>query len=130
MRTVLEGYVANLGISKSAEFKAFAERYFVTPRLMEDPVGTKPITLGANGDSMEKDMAQLLDVPFMPIKGKMTAPPTFSLGNKAAMSFRLWADVDGRKLTIDIIETMTFNAEGKVTEQLAYWGVDNVTLLD
>jgi hypothetical protein len=25
---------------------------------------------------------------------------------------------------------MTFDAEGKVTEQLAYWGVDNVTLLD
>jgi hypothetical protein len=100
---VPEGYVANLGASKSAEFKALGERYFATPRRGEDPVGTKPITLGASG--MEKDMAQLFDVPFVPIKGEMTAPPTFSLGNKAAMSFRLWAEVDGRKLTIDIIES-------------------------
>lgn len=80
---------------------------------------------------MEKDFAQLMDVEFVPIRGEMTAPPSFSLGNKAAMAFRLWAEVAGRKkVMIDIIETMTFNEEGKVTEQVAFWGVDNVTLLD
>lgn len=60
----------------------------------------------------------------------MTSNPTFSLGNKGAMSFRLWAEVDGRNLIIDIIEVMEFNEDGKVIEQLAYWGADNVTLMD
>jgi steroid delta-isomerase len=129
MRTVLEGYVAALGVSNSAAFAEFAEKYLAMPRSMEDPIGTKPITL-TTGDNVMAEMGQLLDVPFTPIKAEMTSPPTFSLGNKGAFSFRLWAEVDGRNLSIDIIEVMAFNEDGKVIEQLAYWGVDNVTILD
>jgi hypothetical protein len=128
MRTVLEGYVAALG--HDAEFKTFSEMYLAIPRSGEDPVGTPPIVINGTGEDSLKSFAQLIDVPFKALKAEMTAPPTFSVGNKAAMSFRLWAEVDARRLMIDIIETMTFDAEGKVVEQYAYWGVENVTLLD
>ncbi len=76
------------------------------------------MTFTGDGDALG-EMGQLLDVPFTPIKAELTAPPTFSFGFRAAISFRLCADVDGRKLTIDIIEVMTFDEDGRVTEQLA-----------
>jgi steroid delta-isomerase len=130
MRTVMEGYVACLGATNADAFAVFTEKYLALPRHGEDPVGTKPIVFTGIGEESLADLAQLIDVPFIPVKAELTAPPTFSLTNKGAFSFRLWAEVDGRSLTIDIIEVMTFNDEGKVTEQFAYWGVDNVTLLD
>ncbi|MEU9352413.1 hypothetical protein AB0D65_15695 [Streptomyces griseoloalbus] len=58
-------------------------------------------------------MKQLLDVPFTPKKAELTAPISFSLGNKAAMAFKLWAEVDGRNISIDIIEVMTFDESGR-----------------
>lgn len=67
MRTVLEDYVAALGVSNSAEFAEFAEKYLGMPRYIEDPVGTKPITLTSGADVMS-EMGQLIDVPFTPIK--------------------------------------------------------------
>ena len=36
---------------------------------------------------------------------------------------------DGRTLTIDIIEVVTFDTDGRVIEQLAYKGEDNVQFL-
>jgi steroid delta-isomerase len=125
MRKVIEGYVANLN-----QFDpGYVESYLAVPRRGEDPVGTRPITITGEGDDVMSEMSQLLDVPFRPLKAEMTAPPTFSMGDKAAFSFRLWAEVDGRDLTIDIIEVVTFDEDGKIAEQLAYWGADNVTLL-
>jgi len=32
-------------------------------------------------------------------------------------------------LTIDIIEVVTFDEDGRVIEQLTYWGEDNVQFL-
>lgn len=130
MRDVLEGYVARLGASKADEFAAFSEKYLALPRGGQDPVGSKPLRFEEGKTDFFTETAAIYDVPFIPIKGEMTAPPTFSMTNQAAMSFRLWATVDGRDLTIDIIEVMTFNADGKIIDQMAYWGADNVTFLD
>jgi len=126
MRTLLKGHVSALG---QPEFADFVRAHLALPRTGEDPVGTKPMVITGDSEDPLGELGQLLDVPFTPIRAEMTAPPTFSFGNKAAMSFRLWARVDGRDLTIDIIEVVTFDLEGHIVEQLAYWGADNVTIL-
>jgi steroid delta-isomerase len=126
MRKAVEGYIANL----NQPDPEYSDTYLALPRGGQDPVGTRPITLRGDTEDLMAEMGQLLDVPFTALKAEMTAPPTFSMSNKAAFSFRLWAEVDGRRLTIDIIEVVTFNADGKIGEQLAYWGPDNVTILN
>jgi steroid delta-isomerase len=125
MREALEGYVANIGV----EDPEYAKTYFSSPRELSDPFGTKPMIIGDSASDALGQIGQLLDVPFTPVKAELTAPVSLSLGNKAAVPFRLWAEVDGRKLTIDIVDVMTFDNEGKICEILAFWGLDNVTFL-
>ncbi|PYY34430.1 hypothetical protein DEJ32_15070 [Curtobacterium sp. MCPF17_046] len=127
MRAAIEGYVAF--VDGGAQDTEYADTYLAVPRVGEDPVGTAPMTIGGTGTELFDAMAQLQDVPFVPQKAQLTAPITFSLGNQAAFSFRLWANADGRDLTIDIIEVMSFDENGKIAHQMAYWGADNVTLL-
>jgi steroid delta-isomerase len=128
MRAVCEGYIANL----NAPDPAYAENYFAVPRSVEDPLGTKPITLqgGVGGQDQLDAMDELLDVPFTPLRAEQTAPVSLSLGNKAALPFKLWAEVDGRTLTIDIVDVFTFDEDGRICDQWAFWGVENVTFLD
>lgn len=126
MRKAIHGYIDNI----TNPDPDYAAKYLAVPRTGEDPVGTKPITLRGNGQDSLDEMTQLLDVPFTPKTAELTAPISFSLGNKAAMAFKLWAEVDGRDISIDIIEVMTFDESGKICDQMAYWGVENVTVLD
>ena len=52
-----------------------------------------------------------------------------ALGNEAAFHWTLTLDFGGSGMRIDIISTMTFDAEGKIASMKAYWGQDNVTQL-
>jgi steroid delta-isomerase len=126
MRKALEAYVANIG----TDDPAFAETYFPERRELADPFGTKPMILDNNDPDMLNALGQLLDVPFTPIKAEMTAPVSLSFTNRAAVPFKLWAEVDGRQLTIDIVDLMTFDEDGKIADIWAFWGLNNVTYLD
>ncbi|MEV5516276.1 hypothetical protein AB0L50_25750 [Streptomyces flaveolus] len=126
MRKAVQGYIDNLNNPDPD----YAAQYLAVPRTGEDPVGTKPVTISGSWDDVMDQMKDLVDVPFTPKRAELTAPISFSLGNKAAMAFTLWAEVDGRNISIDIIEVMMFDASGKVCDQTAYWGVENVTVLD
>jgi steroid Delta-isomerase len=46
-----------------------------------------------------------------------------ALGNEAAFFWRLMIGA----MTIEIISTMTFADDGKITSMKAYWGPDNIT---
>ncbi|MEV5758342.1 hypothetical protein AB0L61_16425 [Streptomyces tendae] len=126
MRKAIEGYIDNI----TNPDPDYAAKYLAVPRTGEDPVGAKPITLRGSVQDQLDEMKQLLDVPFTPKRAELTAPISFSLGNQAAMAFTLWAEVDGHNISIDIIEVMTFDEAGKICDQMAYWGVENVTVLD
>ncbi|MFJ8449051.1 hypothetical protein [[Kitasatospora] papulosa] len=126
MRKAIQGYIDNI----TNPDPDYAAKYLALPRTGEDPVGTKPMTLRGSVQDQLDEMKQLLDVPFTPKKAELTAPISFSLGNEAAMAFKLWAEVDGHDISIDIIEVMTFDESGKICKQMAYWGVENVTVLD
>lgn len=126
MRNAVQGYIDNL----NKPDPNYAAKYLAVPRTGQDPVGTKPMTYRGGGRDVLDEMKQLLDVPFTPKRAELTAPISFSLGNTAAMAFKLWAEVDGHNISIDIIEVMTFDESGKICDQMAYWGVENVTVLD
>jgi hypothetical protein len=38
--------------------------------------------------------------------------------------------VDGRNISIDIVDVMTFDESGKTSDFMANWGMANVALLD
>jgi steroid delta-isomerase len=104
MRKAVQGYIDNLN-NPDPDYVA---KYLALPHTVEDPVGAKPMNV-SSWDDVQDQMKDLIDVPFIPKRAELTAPISFSLGNKAAMAFTLWAEVDGRDISIDIIEVMTFD---------------------
>jgi steroid delta-isomerase len=126
MRKVMEGYIDNIN-NPSPEFAA---KYMAEGRTGEDPVGSRPSGIGNEAQDFTEGLKRLIDVPFTPKRAELIAPVTFSVGRKAAMAFKFWAEVDGRNISIDIIDVMTFNESGKICDTMAYWGMENVTVLD
>ena len=49
-----------------------------------------------------------------------------ALGQEAAFYWALTVDLGGNRVRIEIISTMTFNADGKIASMKAYWGPENV----
>ena len=50
-----------------------------------------------------------------------------ALGNEAAFHWTLSLDFGGNGTRIDIISTMTFDEDSKISSMKAYWSQDNVT---
>ena len=100
----------------------FADQY-----TLEDPFGTKAVTISNEnrGESLEDK-----EVRFTPKKAELISPISIAYGNQAAMAFKLWMDVGGQEVTIDIVDVMTFDESGKIIEVAAHWGRDNVSLIN
>jgi steroid delta-isomerase len=100
----------------------FAENF-----TLEDPVGTKILSIAKeyHADFMEEK-----GVKFTPIKAELVSPVSTTYSNQATMAFKLYMRVGEQDITIDIIDVMTFNEAGKIVEVKAYWGRDNVTVID
>lgn len=87
---------------------------------VEDPVGRSEVHIGREAirgfySSVENITAQTEITTLR------------ALGDEAAFYWTLTMDLGGKKMRMDIISTMTFNDEGKITSMKAYWGPDNVT---
>ena len=53
-----------------------------------------------------------------------------ALGHEAAFFWSLTIDLgEGGKMRIEIISTMSFDGDGRITSMKAYWGPENVTQL-
>jgi steroid delta-isomerase len=126
MRTVMRAYIDNIN-NPQPDFEA---TYLTPDRTGEDPVGSRPADLGDATQGFAQAMERLIDVPFTPKKAELISPISFSVGNRAAMAFKFWAEVDGRNISIDIVDVMTFDESGKICNIMAHWGMENVTLLD
>ena len=94
---------------------------------LEDPFGTKALTI-SNGFSAEDFEDE--EVQFTPKKAELISPISTSYGNQAAMAFKLWMDVGGQEVTIDIVDVMKFDESGKIIEVVAHWGRENVSLVE
>lgn len=122
MKDVMERYVANIN-NPEPDFYSTA---FADPYTIEDPIGTGLLNI-SRGSILDHD---LFDVPFTPKKAELIAPVRTTFANSAAMAFKFWAEVDGRDITIDIIDVMTFDADGKIVHIDAHWGMNNIRLVD
>ena len=49
-----------------------------------------------------------------------------ALGQEAAFYWALTVGLGGNRVNIEIISTMTFNADGKIASMKAYWGPENI----
>jgi steroid delta-isomerase len=49
-----------------------------------------------------------------------------ALGQEAAFYWALTVELGGNRVNIEIISTMTFNADGKIASMKAYWGPENI----
>ena len=49
-----------------------------------------------------------------------------ALGQEAAFYWALTVELGGNRVHIEIISTMTFNADGKIASMKAYWGPENI----
>lgn len=123
MRTVMQNHIDMI----NKETAVSTSLYYADDIVVEDPYGA---TRFKGKEGQRQGFRQMADVSFIPQKAELVAPISTSYGNKAAMAFKLYAQIDGHDVTIDIIETMTFNDAGDITERIAYWGKENVTLLD
>jgi steroid delta-isomerase len=83
---------------------------------VEDPVG-KPVMSGK---------ARIREFYTMAMKTgarlALSAPIRGSHGNSAAMAFDVKLEYQGHKMVIQVIDVMTFNAQGKFASMRAYWG--------
>ena len=49
-----------------------------------------------------------------------------ALGSEAAFFWALTVELGGNRVRIEIISTMTFNDDGKISSMKAYWGPENM----
>lgn len=86
---------------------------------VEDPVGA-PLRCGINAI---RDFYQM----SVGTGAKLTLDgPVRTASNIAAFAFSVHVTLDGSPCRIDVIDTFTFDANGKITAMKAFWGPLNV----
>lgn len=83
---------------------------------VEDPVGSEPL----------RGIEAIADFYRMAFKTgaklSLSAPIRTSHGDAAAMAFEVHLQLEQGPSVIQVIDVMTFNAEGKFVSMRAYWG--------
>jgi steroid delta-isomerase len=87
---------------------------------VEDPVGT-PLKVG-HAAIREFYTASMATGAKLRLDGPIRLATEY-----AAFAFQVQLTMDGKDLTVDVIDTFKFNADGKVTEMRAYFGPSNMT---
>ncbi|GAB3660765.1 nuclear transport factor 2 family protein [Actinocorallia lasiicapitis] len=113
MKAVLQSYVDGFAAGDAAALAAL----YTDDAVIEDPVGHPEITGRA---AIEEFYAGAV---ASGAKITLDAPIRGSHGAKAAMAFTV--DVPGL-LRIRVIDTMTFDAAGKITRMEAFWGPEDI----
>lgn len=94
---------------------------------LEDPIGTKLFSFSKEHPA---EFFEEEGVKFTPIKAELVSPISITYSNQAAMAFKFYMSVGEQEISIDIIDVMKFDESGKIVEVNAYWGRDNVTVIE
>ena len=114
MKSVLQSYIDGFAAGDADSIIAL----FAEDAVIEDPIGTPELHgLEAIGEFYRNAVAT-------GAKLTLDAPIRASSGAKAAMAFTV--EVSGMR--IGVIDTMTFNDEGKVIRMEAVWGPEDVAV--
>jgi steroid delta-isomerase len=92
---------------------------FAADAIVEDPIGTPP--------KVGQDAIREFYIASMQTGAKLRLEGPIRLATEyAAFAFRVELTMEGKSLTVDVIDTFKFNADGKVTEMRAYFGPSNM----
>ena len=117
MKAVLQAYIDGFNAGDGDAIMTL----FADNALIEDPVGS-PLKSRAE---FERFIRQ--GVTFG-ARLALAAPIRGSHGNEAAMAFFVTFVQDGKTITTNSVDVMTFDAAGKITRMNGYWGADDVTV--
>jgi steroid delta-isomerase len=93
---------------------------FAPDAIVEDPIGTPP--------KVGHDAIREFYAASMQTGAKLRLEGPIRLATDyAAFAFQVELTMEGKSLTVDVIDTFKFNADGKVTEMRAYFGPSNMT---
>ena len=116
MAAAVHGYVAAFDAGDPEAVMAL----FAPDATVEDPVGT-PVKRGHDeirafyAASMQTGAKLVLDGPIRLAQ------------DHAAFAFQVRLTLEGKDVTVDVIDIFRFNNDGKVTEMKAYFGPSNMT---
>jgi steroid delta-isomerase len=126
---------AYFSLFNAQDAQGIADLYAENARVT-DPVGTPPkegkAAILAFYKMAVKNGARLTQTGSTRIAGNSAAFAfTVSVGGLSNVDADVAVAVDLPKggMTIDVIDTFTFDQDGKVTEMKAYWGPGNITQL-
>jgi len=94
-------------------------RLYAADAIVEDPVGAVP----------HRGIDAIRDFYAMSIatRAKLTlSGPVRTAGDIAAFAFSVHVTLEGSPYRIDVIDTFSFDASGKIAEMRAFWGPLNV----
>lgn len=115
MQAVVQRYVDALN---TRDLDAIVALY-ADDAVVEDPVGTAPKCGAAEIRAFYSGSLQLdLDVA---LEGQVRA-----VQNEAAFAFRVSFPMNGQRMTVQPIDVMRFNDEGRVVQMRAFFGQANI----
>jgi steroid delta-isomerase len=119
MKAALQAYVDGYNRGDADAIVAL----FAADAVVEDPVG-------APAKSRTEFEAFIRQGVAFGARLALAAPIRGSHGKAAAMAFTVTYIQDGRRVTIDSVDAMTFDEAGKIIEMKAYWGPDDVSITE
>lgn len=118
IRDVVEQYVKLVGSGPTADIVDL----YAPDAVIEDPIGTEP-------KQGHQAIREFYDVVTSLERETSLAPETVRIaGNHAAFLFTLVTRAGGQRMTLRPIDTMEFDAEGRIIRMRAYWGVDDMSV--
>ncbi len=115
-RAAMQAYIDRMNAGDLAGVVAL----YAADATIEDPVGSGKIVTGKV--AIEEFYAGSMQTQA---QLKLSAPIRTSHSDSAAMAFEVTLNWGGL-MTINVIDVMTFNAQGEFTSMRAYWGPEDM----
>lgn len=119
MKNVLQKYIDSINNHDAEAILSL----FADDMVIADPVGTKPLA------GLEAIAPFIRRTAPTAIKAELSSPIRTSPDKTAAMALTIHSKLGEAEIIIEAIEVMKFNEEGKIVENKAYWGKDNIKVL-
>lgn len=116
MKAAMQAYIDTFNRGDAAGIAAL----YADDATVEDPVGS---AVKSGKDAITAFYAMAVQTGA---RLRLAVPIRGSHANAAAMAFDVELYMQGQKSIIQVIDVMTFNAEGKFQSMRAYWGADDL----
>ena len=123
IRVAFERYCGRLTAHDASGIAAL----YAVDAVVEDPAGSTPIVGRVAIEAFYAGALARVKPELVELTGPVRVLAT---GIAAAATLRSTSRRDGVRVQLDIIDVMTFDPDGLITSMQAYWGPDNLTVLD